>query len=649
MKRIFIRCLTTAFVIPGISAGVAVAQTDMSRFSLAKAVPADAFIAVAARSNSKREFLDQYWGEVHTAFMNSGILTDIQDMIADAIPDEQSEEFESIIESFGGLCKKVEWGKLFKQEMVFAQRFSTPAPGMLYAEGVVLSRLDKKSASANYAALKSVLDEISKFIEAKAGEDIVAVAETNRDDITMSTLGPATMPGIGVSIAVWQDIIVIGYGGSTMIDESIALLRGTSQKPGLVTTARFKAAFAKLPPAEDSIFFFDAQRMLSTMQNVCSMAAQAMAGNAQGPEGAETTGEEANAEPLAWFKLVGTILDDVSIIDSIAAVEWTDGFRVYSETATSLRDGAKSSPLFNVFTHTKGLKDFARHIPKEAETFQASSGVDLVELYDYLAKTVKSNVPGGEAIIAKFDKMQEGWELNVKKDVLALIQGPTVFAHMGKDWTMLVAVTDEKKAESQVDRLLTALNKAFGQENALMISNVQVGEGMKFKQLSHPMMMMMGGMSPPVLGCADGYFMLGSSAQAIKKCLLTAAGKHPNITKSKRWQAEALVPKGAITSISFTDESKMAEELQAGIAGMSMAMGMVGMFAAEAPPEVRGFFTSLPPILAKLGPVVGKMDFYQSYAAYETFDGQTWHSYGVQNYKKPGERRSAEVKQVSAD
>ena len=651
MRRVVISCLTAALVIPGIATDVAVAQTDMSKFSLIKAAPADAFITVAGRANSEREFLDQYWGEVTTAFMNSGILTDIWDLVSDSVPDEQIEEFENIAESFSVLCKKVNWGELFHKEVVFAQRFQTPAPGNLYAQGVVLGRLDKKNAASKYAALKSILEELGKFIEAKAGEGVVTISETKRNDITITTLEFQEMPGIGVSVAVWKDIIVIGYnGGSTMIDESIALLKGTSKKPGLVSTPRFKAAFAKLPPAEDTLVFFDIQRLLGTLQNVSSMAGKAIEGAPQGPEGADKTGEYSEAGPLAWIKLVGTILDDLAIIDCMACVEWTDGYRVYSQTATSLRDGAKSSPLYDVVARTKGVKRFARHIPKEAGTFQVSSGIDLVKLYDYLLNTVKDGVPAGEDVIAQFDQMQKGWELDIKKDVLSLIQGTTVFAQMGKDWVIMVAVTNEKKAEAQVDRLLGTINKALGESNALMITTVQVGKGVEFKQLSHPMMLMMPGLSPPVLGCADGYFMLGSSARTIRKCLKTAAGEHPNITKSKRWQAEALVPKGAVTSISFTDESKMAEELQAGIGAMSMLMGMFGMFAAaEAPPEVGTFLTALPPILAKLGPVASKLDFYKSSAAYETFDGQTWYSHTVQNYKTPDERRPAEAQQVNAN
>lgn len=64
-----------------------------------------------------------------------------------------------------------------------------------------------------------------------------------------------------------------------------------------------------------------------------------------------------------------------------------------------------------------------------------------------------------------------------------------------------------------------------------------------------------------------------------------------------------------------------------------MAMSFGGMFATDAPPEFRKMLTTLPPILAKLAPVAGKVDFYQSSASYETFDGTKWTRHEVQNYK----------------
>lgn len=68
--------LSLALAWPLLACLPASAQTDLSKFPLAKAFPADAFVAVATRANPERKFLDEYWGEVTTAFMDSGILQD---------------------------------------------------------------------------------------------------------------------------------------------------------------------------------------------------------------------------------------------------------------------------------------------------------------------------------------------------------------------------------------------------------------------------------------------------------------------------------------------------------------------------------------------------------------------------------------------
>ena len=278
MRRFVICCVAAVLFVPGMTVNRAVAQTDMSAFPLTKAIPADVFIAVATRANPEREFLDQYWGEVTKAFMDSGILTDVWDLITDAVPDEQIDEVEDIADRFGTLTKKVDWAALFQKEMVFAQRFHSSPQGSFYAEGVILGRIDKQKAPANYAALKSILDEIVKLIETKAGKGTVSVKEVKRDGFTIATLASPKAPGLGVHLALWNDVIIFGYGGSGMIDESIALLKGSAKKPGLVTTPRFKNAFAQLPPAEDELVFWDIHRMFGTIQDLLSLINQGIAG-----------------------------------------------------------------------------------------------------------------------------------------------------------------------------------------------------------------------------------------------------------------------------------------------------------------------------------------------------------------------------------
>jgi hypothetical protein len=150
------------------------------------------------------------------------------------------------------------------------------------------------------------------------------------------------------------------------------------------------------------------------------------------------------------------------------------------------------------------------------------------------------------------------------------------------------------------------------------------------------LMMMGGGMAPPVWGCADGHLILGSSGKTLTKVLETAGGKNPNITKSKRFQSEAIAPgSGKLDSITFTDESRMAEQLQEAVGGIATMMGFAGMAAQQAPPQVRTIITTIPTILGKLVPVVGEIDFFQSSASVSTFNNDKWVTHSVQNYKDP--------------
>ncbi len=634
MKRIAIMALAAVVFVTGSVGTKALAQTDMSRFPLARAIPDDAFIAVAAKQNPERKFLDAYWAEVSQAFFNSGFLEELWDLIADTMPPDQLDVMEELREQFCELAGQVDWGELLEKEMIYAGRFSQFGEQAFVYEGLLIGRLDKKGAKANYTALRGLLEELCKSVAAKTGEEGLTVTESKDRGATVATLGVADAPGVGAKLAVRDDLIFLSFGVTHIFDDALDLLQAEGKGERLIDSRRFKAALEQLPPAEDVVTFFDAERLLGKVREFA------------GSIGAATKQQQAKAGPDAEpdesavvLKIINTLLTDVSIIDNIASVEWTDGHRVYSDSVTTVRKGGKTSPIYKIVTAGKPLKAFETFIPKEADSFSVCAGIDLVRVYDYLVEFVEKNVPGGREHIATFDRMQaETWEIDIKEDVLALFTGGSVSIKMGKNWAILLDVTNEKKVDAQIDRLLATINGALGQENGLMISSVDVGAKNEFRQISHPMMMMMGGMSPPVLGCANGHVILGSSAKIVRKCIQTAAGKHPNITKSERWLAEALAPDGKVTSVAFTDETNTAQELQEAIAGVSMGFGMVGMFAMDAPPEMRKIFSAVPPLLGKLSPVVAKLNFYKSSASYSSFDGRRWYTRQVQNYKKPHER-----------
>jgi hypothetical protein len=353
-------------------------------------------------------------------------------------------------------------------------------------------------------------------------------------------------------------------------------------------------------------------------------------------DGEEEEGREEAEEGIAAAKLIGKVFDELCFIEYIAEVEWTDGQRTYKESVTALKPDAKERPLVQAFVSTGDLADFARFIPKECETFSCSAGVNWTRLYRRVRDFVSENVPNGEQIIADFDSMQaEEWEFDIEKDGLSLFKGGFTTLHVGSDWAVLLEVTDEKKAGSQIDRWVELLKERMGAEAGLVITPLKIGEGAAFHQATHPMLMMMGGMAP-VWGCAENHLIVASSSKVVEKVLATARGKHANVTRSERFQKEGLaVPASQVRSVSFEDQSKRAEELQGLIGGLSMGLGFAMMGMQDAPPQIRTIFGALPGLLAKLGPVAAKMDFFRSSASQTTFDGKVWRTREVQNYQEP--------------
>lgn len=666
----------------------AVAQTDFGKFPLSKAIPDDVFIAVAAKGNPERAFLDAYWGEVHKAFMDSGILTDIWDLVMENVDDEQLEMVEDLHERFGTLCHAVDWSELFGTEMIWAGRFYRPFPQAFQFEGVLAGRMTKEKAAANYKALKALLEEIVKVVETQGGEGVLKVTEDKADGITTAALEVLAVPGMKViSISAWKDTIVIGVGGTQIARDAVALLQGKSDKKALLDSPRFQGAFKKLPPAEDSLVFFDSSGMMNSMNGMVKMiegsmqaggrkgkaAARRAARGAEDEEQADSprpkakrpalepdedeseaddadndsdadADEEADAEdqpadatddPAAWMRVVSRLLDDMSTFDYIAEVEWTDGLRVHTEHLTSIRPGTEKNGFTKAICSGKALDDYAKFVPREATTFSCSGSFDLSKLYDYVIDFIRDSVPGGPGLLESWDGIQQGpLGINVRDEIFALYTGPFISYNAGQDWVLLVGVTNEEKAADQMERLVAFVKEKVGQEQGLTLTPTEIGKA-KFTQISHPMMMMMGGLSP-VVGCAEGHLVIGSSSKAVSTCLKTASGQHPNITKSKQFTAEAMMPKGdRVVSISFTDERNFAEELQGAIAGLSMGMGFMAMGAQEMPPPMQAVVRAVPPILAKLAPVAGKLNFYQSSSTYTTFDGKAWRTHSVQNYKKP--------------
>ena len=354
-------------------------------------------------------------------------------------------------------------------------------------------------------------------------------------------------------------------------------------------------------------------------------------------------------EKLAIVKLLIDRLMDAVVLDYAATVESTDGYAVRAESITVLVADAKERPIYPVFGKRPQMTDFDRYLPQETVSFSVSGGFDLGELYKFIEDTFRLAGPKGEELLAKWAEVQAEYGFDVKKDVIGWIDGDfisvTLEGNQGSVW--LIKVTNEQIAREKVGAAIEFLSTKlaevaaknpplamFGAMLAVRTSPVQHEQLEGFQNIHF-------GMSPEpiVWGVADGYLIFGTSANGVGLCLETAKGEHPNIRENARVMSEALVPSGPFTSVSLTDKRKFGEELAGLVGGVSMGLGMAGAMIPDQ--DARPIIAKIAGMLAKLTPVVRKIDFYKSSASYTTFDGQAWHTRAVTHYVSPAERGAA--------
>jgi hypothetical protein len=252
-------------------------------------------------------------------------------------------------------------------------------------------------------------------------------------------------------------------------------------------------------------------------------------------------------------------------------------------------------------------------------------------------------------VLDKWSEIQDSIGLNIREDILSWMGGECVHVTLEDEagWVMLMKVTNEQKARESVsnviDLLLTKMNDAMTRTPALaMLAMVMPRRGPLEHEKLEGFESLYFGMSPSpiVWGVADGYLIIGASADAAALCLDTARGGHPNIRDNPRVMAELLLPAERCTSISLTDRRGLGNEIAQMLGYLSMGVGSMAMFipAGENTEKARPILTKFAGMIGKLAPAAQRIDFYKSVSTCTAFDGRAWHTRQVTHYFSPEER-----------
>jgi len=357
---------------------------------------------------------------------------------------------------------------------------------------------------------------------------------------------------------------------------------------------------------------------------------------------AEATTAKSAEKVTLVKKTIDRLMCSVGVLDYVASVESTVGYEARSESLVALVPDAKKQPIFAVFGKRKPLDNFERYLPRETVSFSVSNGIDVGALYGFLEDTFREAGPQGEELLAKWEGIQEAIGFNVKQDLIGWIDGQSVSVTLenGRGWVLLMKVDDEQVAREKCGATLDLLSRKLTEAmtEVPMLAMLMMRRTPVQSEKLNGFEALYIGMSPqPIIwGVSDGHLILSDSVTAVALCLDTAQGTHPSIRDNQRVMSEALLPKGDFTSMTLTDRRNLGREL-------STMLGMISMFSGTASiavpdPQAKMVIAKITSMIAKLSPVVLKIDFYKSHASYTTFDGQAWHTRQVTHYFSPDER-----------
>ena len=600
-------------------------------FKLIKAIPADAAMAVNCRDHAGKEFINKQYERIWEAVRAAHFERDLKNLLKagwqqDQPPDASSEEFDAWWQQMYDLCTSVEWGSLGKREFALGMKLGVFSPVASPVELVVLMMPPEDKVKDSFEGLAGILKTVADLDP----NSLKLAAEENEGTLIRRLSFPDAPFAVGLTVARHNDVIVVGLG-STMIEQTLALLRGEAGE-SLAATTRFKAAFADLPPPADQLAFFDMGKFFGQVRELIAVAVE-MAQAAAPPEG-----EPGHEEFVQQTSLPGKILDALDMWEYMATVKTTDGMLATTDTLTVLRAAAQSCALYPVLYGNGPLKDPLKYVPENAGDFWVTSGIDVPALYQFVIKFIREEAPDGEDMIAQLEALQTGPEgepgWNIEQDIVSWIGGgmctfsvPGKTPYSSSEFVMMLSVRDEAKARALLDRLYGLAGPLLANQNGSIVdAEIEGAEG--FKSVILPMLAMMG-MSKPTLGVNDGWLFFGSSPEMIRSAMDVGSGKAANFSTNERFKKEGIPPEGRVTSLSFTDQTKMGEQI-------GQVLSMVPMIGMMVPDMARNpGAQAVLSVVGKLGRVVKKLDFFQSSASRTTFDGKAERVKALTTYREP--------------
>ena len=592
-----------------------------SQFTLGQAVPKDCWLYLHYVPNEEREWLKEEWREIFAEVGASGILEDVMVLLEPLLNNGSRDKSQWGLSAWRELIGSVNWRNLFAGEVVFAERLGAPLPDYL-----ILTRTTEESAESSARGLATILEVLAEL------SDKASVTRARSHGAERWSLSFAGKPEIRIELIRRKEVVALVTGHDTG-REILALLSGSTTNRSILSHPRFRAAIASVHPPEDSISYFDYVQLLDGMNR---MVGRGIADSAR--DGARVSTREAFCKAT----------DVCAIVEYTIISTETQRLRELSHSVTKLNPTKCSTPLYRAIFERRAFERFDAFVPADARSFWVDGFIDLGLVYRTVLDFVETNLDDGPSKVNGWKALLQGVGIDLDRDLFSWWSGelvqvslPTAVATPfgGDDSVWMIRTKDAAIARDRIDALIEwGCSKLTAMNQGLLVTPVDVGaEG--FVELTYPVVAVY---VRPVIGVTDQWIVVGTSADAVRRCLAVASGKAPSIRTNPRFRKEGITPKGPCVSASYSDLSNVGAEA----AQMAALVGTAAQIAmARASSDHPGTTNTLRSIRAiirivmKLGPILHKLDFYRSSSLVSTIDDGFLRTEGVITYQPRAPRQ----------
>ncbi|MHB1037724.1 MAG: hypothetical protein ACYC35_24680 [Pirellulales bacterium] len=597
MRRVRL-CLGVAVLL---SACCAWAAAEEKTLDLRRGVPADAFLAVYGKHNPERDFQKQYYDEVWKTVQETKIVERATKIVTSRLPEKDLKQAEAVLAELKEAAAPIQLEAIANaKEVVYAQvmqGFTGNKNQPLTSQHLVILRLTPEAAAKTQEGIKNLFGLAEKYSEGKLP---VQTAEQG-GAVIVSLSVPKEIP-FRPAVARLQDVLIVS-SSEDLAKKSLGMLTGGEGKSKF-DDPRLADALSRLPQPEDSVAFFDGKQLMAQLRTMSSFVRQV---------GRDDKGAQRAAE------FMDLVFDELAVFDYEVTVEYTEGNLNRREVYGKLLPGAENKLLGKVAGSGKPFEDWQSWVPADATSYSLTTGVNLHPIYERVVTLIREKIPEAQPGLKAFEEEQAKLGVDLDKDLLQAFSGECVsvtlpaatLSPFGGGETVVAMRCQKPERVSELLHRLVDWAKEQPPVKAQQLQLVKTADLEGFEELSAIVLTTFG--VKPVIGFRDGWMVVGSNAQAVKKVFEVRAGKSPNIAGTKAFEQFKLTVKGPVNTIAYTNlaESTRRAANMLSQAGMfiPMALGMA---------DVKGNAEEMKPVqevlalLPSLGKIVAKFDFLEA-------------------------------------